>query len=424
MEAEALPCSRWSGDRPQDSEPAVATVTSTQQARIAWAVTFLTVVLLTLSRVLLPGQEWRLNVDFITTALGNALIILACAGVGLLIISRRPGNVIGWIYALVALVFAAGEFAGGYASRPLPGRVWVALLPDLAWIAAIPLGATLLLVLYPTGRPPSPRWRPVVWAAVVATVVAVVATALTSGPMEYLPGVENPLGLERAGWMLDLLVQVAFVVIAAAVFAAAGSLIVRWRRARGVEHQQLKWLAYAAAMLVVVTIGASWLPHTLYAVVATFITLLFPLATGIAVVRYRLYDIDRLINRTLVYGLLTILLGAIYAGLVLALGQLFGGIGTVTPSWAVAGATLAVAALFQPARRRIQTVVDRRFNRRKYNAAKTVEAFSLRLRDEVDLDALSAELLAVADQTMQPTTATLWLRPSARARPRGQAHGS
>jgi hypothetical protein len=298
--------------------------------------------------------------------------------------------------------------------------VWVALLPDLSWIAAIPLGAMLLLVLYPTGRPPSRRWRPVVWAAVAATVVAVVATALTPGPMEYLPDVENPLGLKRAGWVLDLIVQVAFVVIAAAVFAAAGSLIVRWRRARGVERQQLKWLAYAAAMLVVVTIGGSGLPHPLYVVVATAITLLFPLAMGVAVVRYRLYDIDRLINRTLVYGLLTALLAGFYTGAVLVLGQVFGGVGKDPPSWAVAGATLAVAALFQPARRRIQAVVDRHFNRRKYNAAKTIDAFSARLRDEVDLDAFSAELLTVVDQTMQPTRASLWLQPSAETRPAGK----
>jgi hypothetical protein len=141
-----------------------------------------------------------------------------------------------------------------------------------------------------------------------------------------------------------------------------------------------------------------------------------PIAVGVAILKYRLYDIDRLINRTLVYGLLTALLASVYAGVVLVLGQLFGGVAGNPPSWAVAGATLAVAALFQPARRRIQAVVDRHFNRRKYNAAKTVEAFSARLRDEIDLDALSAELLAVADQTMQPTTASLWLRQSAKPR--------
>jgi hypothetical protein len=145
-----------------------------------------------------------------------------------------------------------------------------------------------------------------------------------------------------------------------------------------------------------------------------------PLAVAVAILRHRLYDIDRLINRTLVYGLLTAILGLLYAGTVLILGQVFGGVTEDPPSWAVAAATLAVAALVQPARRRIQAVVDRRFNRRKYDAAKTVEAFSARLRDEIDLDALSAELLAVAHQTMQPRTATLWLRPSASARPRSQ----
>jgi hypothetical protein len=149
-----------------------------------------------------------------------------------------------------------------------------------------------------------------------------------------------------------------------------------------------------------------------------------PVAAGIAILRYRPYDIDRLINRTLVYGLLTALLGGVYAGAVLVLGQVFGRVGRDPPSWGVAGATLAVAALFQPARHRIQQVVDRRFNRRNYNAVKTMEAFSLRLRDEVDLDALSAELLGVVDQTMQPTTASLWLRPAVQARPRGQGQGS
>jgi hypothetical protein len=385
-------------------------VASTHQVRVAWTILFVTVGLGVLGLGLLPAQEWKLTMEFVGQVAGNGLLTVACAAVGVLIVSRRPGNVIGWIYALVALVMALSGVAGGYAERSLPGFRWVALLPDLLWLAAVPVGVMLLMLLFPTGQLPSSRWRPVVWATIGATVAAVVGTALTPGPVEYHPGLQNPLGVAGAGPVLDVTVGVGFVVIVAGVFAAAGSLVVRWRRARGVERQQLKWLAYAAGLLVVVQLGASMLPRPLFLVVSYTAALLFPLATGIAVVRYRLYDIDRLINRTLVYGLLTATLGLAYAGVVLVLGQVFGGIGDRPPSWAVAGATLAVAALFQPTRRRIQAAVDRRFNRRTYDAAKTVEAFSMRLRDELDLDALSAELLAAVDQTMQPTKASLWLR--------------
>jgi hypothetical protein len=198
------------------------------------------------------------------------------------------------------------------------------------------------------------------------------------------------------------------------------SLVLRFRRARGDERQQLKWFTFAAALTAVLppTFGAlaEQVDYPLVgAVFFSLVIVLLPAAIGVAILKYRLYEIDRLINRTLVYGLLTALLGGVYAGAVLVLGQVFGGVSGDPPSWVVAGATLAVAVLFQPARRRVQAVVDRRFNRRKYSATKTVEAFSIRLRDEVDLDALSAELLVVVDQTMQPTRASLWLRPSAPA---------
>jgi peptidoglycan/LPS O-acetylase OafA/YrhL len=189
--------------------------------------------------------------------------------------------------------------------------------------------------------------------------------------------------------------------------------VVRFRRARGEERQQLKWFTYGAgvlALLLAVSAASQALTARVPDLVIAAALAAPPLAIGIAVLRYRLYDIDRLINRTLVYGALTVLLGLIYAGIVLTLGQLFGGLGEDPPSWVVAGATLAVAALFQPARRRIQQGVDRRFNRRKYDTAQTIEAFSARLRDEVDLDTLSAEVLGAVDQTMQPTTASLWLR--------------
>jgi hypothetical protein len=191
---------------------------------------------------------------------------------------------------------------------------------------------------------------------------------------------------------------------------------VRFWRSRGVERQQLKWFAFAGAVtiaglvLLLFPSQYGWIGPVSPLVTAPILVSM-PVAAGVAILRYRLYDIDRIINRTLVYGLLTALLGGLYAGLVLVFGQVFGGIGDNPPSWVVAGATLTVAALFQPARRRIQGVVDRRFNRRKYNAVKTIETFSARLRDQIDLDTLATELLAVTDKTMQPTTVSLWLRP-------------
>jgi hypothetical protein len=193
-------------------------------------------------------------------------------------------------------------------------------------------------------------------------------------------------------------------------------------RARAEQRQQLKWFAYAIGLLLLILIIPSFplpnLVHQLTGILGTVAVWGIAAAVGIAVLRYRLYDIDQIVSRTLVYGLLSALLAGVYMSAVLILGQLFGGMGGDPPSWVVAGATLAVAALFQPARRRIQGVVDRRFNRRKYDAARTVEVFRTRLRDEVDLDALSAELLAVVDQTIQPTRASLWLRPSVERSPR------
>jgi hypothetical protein len=191
-------------------------------------------------------------------------------------------------------------------------------------------------------------------------------------------------------------------------------LLLRFRRARAEERQQLKWAAFAALILGLAVALESALPVLVSALVEAAAAAAFSTAIAVAILKYRLYDIDRIISRTLVYGLLTALLGGIYAGVVLVSGHAFGGIGTQPPSWVIAGATLTVATLFQPARRRIQTVVDRRFNRRKYDAAETIEAYSTRLRDQIDLNTLSIELLAVVDQTMQPTSASLWLRPASK----------
>jgi hypothetical protein len=385
-------------------------VTPTTQLRTAYVVAVLTVLLLAVSRILLPVEQWQLTTSSVADLVGSGLLLLAGAAVGLLIVSHRPGNVIGWLLALIALVLAAADFASTWARRPLPGAVWAALLTDPLWYAAVAGGGTLLLLLFPTGQLSSPRLRSVIWAIAVATPVAMVTTALAPGALKDSVGVSNPIGVTGAGAaILKVMNQVAGTVLVVGLIVAAGSLIVRWRRARGVDRQQLKWLTFAATVMVMVLFASSILPHGLYALVASTTAVLIPVAIGAAVLRYRLYDIDRLIHRTLTYGLLTALLGGLYAGLVVLLGQVFGGLTAKPPSWAVAGATLTVAALFQPLRGRIQRAVDRRFNRQRYDAGKTIQAFSARLRDETDLDALSADLLAVVHQTIAPTTASLWL---------------
>jgi hypothetical protein len=225
------------------------------------------------------------------------------------------------------------------------------------------------------------------------------------------------------GWLVQAFGQVGFQLFLVTLPAAALALGLRFRRAWGVERQQLKWFAAAALVLVAVpvadTIGLFGFDSN--RLIELLSTWPLYLAIGIAILRHRLYDIDRLLNRTLVYGLLSALLAGIYAALVLAGGLLSGGLGGQPPSWAVAGATLAVAALFQPARRRVQDLVDRRFNRRRYDAAGTIQGFAARLRDQVDLDTLTAELLAVVDQTVEPTQTSLWLRgPPSRPPGRGR----
>jgi hypothetical protein len=255
-----------------------------------------------------------------------------------------------------------------------------------------------------------------VTAPVVLVLVATFASGSLNPRYEALGG---PFDLRGFRGGLLLAYQGGLAVITLAVVAAAGSFVGRFRRARGVERLQLRWLALAALLVVLagavvlagLVIGVPGATTLLSWAAGVCIFAILPVATGAAVLRYRLYDLDHIISRTLAYGLLTLLLGGGYAGVVLLLGQLFTGIGDKAPSWTVAGATLAMAALFQPVRRRTQQAVDRRFNRRRYDAAKTIAAFSDRLRQQVDLDTLTAELLGVVDQTMQPTRASLWLRP-------------
>jgi MFS family permease len=342
---------------------------------------------------------------------GNQLLLLvgfsAFMVVGALIVANRPGNAIGWVFSAIALLALTGALAEEYAgyavrTRPglLPGGVLAGWYAGWAWYPTVALALVFTPLLFPDGRPPSPPWRPVAWLAVAATALFV-GFAAVQPTIELDDGhvVDNPIGVAEVTDPEDSLLSIALGLL---VVAAVVSLVVRFRRSRGEERLQLKWFTYAGAVLPVLLLG-DLLPDTASNVLFALGIIFPPVAAGIAVLRYRLYEIDRLINRTLVYGLLTALLAGVYAGLVLVLGRLFGELGGRPPSWAVAAATLAVATLFQPARRRIQQAVDRRFNRARYDAARTVEGFSARLRDQVDLATVSSELLAVVDQTVQPT---------------------
>jgi hypothetical protein len=349
---------------------------------------------------------------------------VSAATVGALVASRRPEHPVGWLLLALGLLVSLGGLVGGYAlyglvARPgsLPGASYLAGISNGGFDGLLLVCTGFILLLTPTGSLPSPRWR--WWARVVvaATLTGIVTLMVDPEPLfpEH-PEVGSPLAAPPAlvgpvravGAVCGIIAVVALVV-------AAWSLVLRFRRARGVERQQLRWLAVGAALaavalLVVVVGGVMGRDAVVLAALGTCVAVL-PLVTGAAILRYRLYDLDRIISRTVGYGLLTLLLGGAYAGLVLGLGQLLGRGSSLT----VAVATLAVAAVFQPARRRIQALMDRRFNRRRYDAARTIDGFSARLREEVDLDTLTAELLGVVERTMQPTSASLWLRPSAGA---------
>jgi hypothetical protein len=358
--------------------------------------------------------------------------------IGAVIVARQPRNRIGWLCCGVGFLLGPAFLGQDYAwyalmHRPgsLPGGLAMGWLGSWPWFIALELILVFVPLLFPNGHLVSPRWRPVAWTAAAWLTLIWVGAAFSPGPLEGAGAktVPNPLGIEGAEAAFNLLETIGGLGLGLLILVSVASLVVRFRRARGVERQQLKWFTYATVLsvllfLIFILTGLDTrAPSLLGYVIAALWLMAIPMAIGVAVLRYHLFDIDRLINRTLVYGLLTAMLAVVYAAVVLALGQLFGGLGTEPPSWAVAGATLAVAALFQPARRRIQQAVDRRFNRRKYNVARTVEAFAVRLRNELDLDSLSAELVAVVDNTMQPTAVSLWLRPSAQApsRTRGRA---
>jgi hypothetical protein len=340
--------------------------------------------------------------------------------VGALVASRQQRNPVGWQLLAVGVFMTAnlaGESYARYALITAPGS-----LPGgrygawLGWTYApiLAILAILLPLYFPTGRLLSPRWRPVVWFGFGFLFLAVMGNALFPGPDPPLLGLgpaPNPVVfLPQARPLLELFRGLAGFCSLAGIAGAIAALVVRFRRSRGIERQQLKWFTYAAALTPLPFLAYELAPSIL-GLLRTVILPLVPISVGIAILRYRLYEIDRITNRTLVYGLLTVVLGLCYAAGSLVF-VLVAGAGSNPPSWLVAGTTLAAAAIFRPARRRIQAAVDRRFNRRRYHAAQTIQAFSTRLRDQIDLDTLTTELLAVVDQTTEPTQVSLWLRPS------------
>jgi hypothetical protein len=355
--------------------------------------------------------------------------LLTFSLVGAIIASRHPRNTIGWLFCSVGLVVGLDALAWGYAvfwfsggSGPRSLAETAAWFSSWSWTLLLVVPTTFLLLLFPDGRLPSPRWRPVAWLAGLGIIGFVAGYALEAGPLGDFPQHVNPYGVDTPAVVIATLV--ANLVVGGSMVAAAISLIVRARHAGRVERQQIKWLAYGGAVVVgtifVSGVISVW-SETLSIAAISLGLLGLPVFTGVAIVRHRLYDIDVLVNRTLVYGSLTATLALIYFGGVVGLQYVFRALTGQGSTLAVVASTLAIAALFTPLRRRVQGFVDRRFYRRKYDAAKTLAAFSTRLRDETDLDALSNDLVGVVSTTMQPAHVSLWLRPDPEPKARSAA---
>ena len=387
------------------------------------------------------------------------VLSLAFPTVGALIASRRRENPIGWIFCAAGLLIGVQAFARGYADYALaghtgavPGGEFMDWISSWIGVPVVPLAGALLVLLFPNGKLLSRNWRTVVWMVVCGSAMLTLGAALGSGPLSFEPTRETPLGLGgaigelrptesgplfnqpsfdrpadteiTAEGVVTILGRVGIFIILVSWLFAVAAMIMRMDQASGIERQQLKWFVYSVSLLVVGFLAA-FLGFGLQSVawhlgIAAFNFL--PIAAGIAILRYRLYDIDVVINRTLVYGALTTALVAGYFGSITVL-QGIGSLVVQAPFRALTGqkstlavviSTLVIAALFNPLRRRIQSFIDRRFYREKYDAAKTLESFSAKLRDEVDLDSMTEDLVEVVKETMQPAHVSLWLRPPER----------
>jgi hypothetical protein len=384
-------------------------------------------VTLALSTLLFAGLNgYSLALLVEENLIGGAVIAGSISVVGALVASHRPRNPIGWIFLAVGFSEGLATFAYPYAeyalvTKPgsLPGGPLMSWLAQLIWFPGFVLIFTFALLLFPDGRLPSRRWRPVGWISAVPLALFVLVAALL-WPYRGRAFLEHP-GRFMSEGLVDTLQNLMWWLALVGGLLCLISLIVRFRRSRGAERQQLKWFTYAAAFTLSIDLPVDSLFPALFGNLVTASTvILIPGAVGIAILRYRLYDIDVIINRTLVYGSLTVLLALVYFGGVAltetifrALRTFITGQGEQPPQLAIIVSTLVIAALFNPLRRRIQSFIDRRFYRSKYDAAKTLETFSAKLRDETDLDALNADLVGVVNKTMQPAHVSLWLRPVA-----------
>jgi hypothetical protein len=397
---------------------------------LAWGVWAIVLILnapdLYLSRMNPGGDPLASNLIGVT-------VFMAYVTVGALVASRRPRNAVGWLLLsagafLIAAGLALDYAVNGLVTRPgaLPEAALIGAIGNALRSAGFYLIVTFLLLLFPTGRLPSPRWRWLAWATAIVIIVAIGSQSLganLSTGSEQLATIANPIGVIPAG-VADLLQTIfGFFLTFACIIGCCASVVVRYRRAGGVERQQIKWLAFAgvwAALAFLVVIVGVFSNNDLLASSMTFYIGLvgIPIAVGIAILRHRLFDIDVIINRALVYGLLTALLAGLYfAGVVGAqalvnviAGREITGSPSQEPPVVIVITTLVIAALFQPLRRGIQRLIDRRFYRRKYDAARTLTQFGETLRTDVEIGALTEHLVTVVNETMQPSHISLWLR--------------
>jgi hypothetical protein len=412
---------------------------------VAWFLWILTMVCATASFLL----RFQINALLLRNVQGTAYLqeqlywlllipalVPAYATVGAIVASRRPGNAVGWLCLSLGLLVSVQQFTWNYAALALeitpgslPAGQFVAWLANVILLAPLlpsylpspPLLLTLLLLIFPNGRFLSCRWRFVAWIAVacacVSTFLTIISPTLTAG---LHTNITNPIGIREFGFVANIINILLYVVEYIVFLATITSIFIRWKLARGKERQQLKWLMYmgiVSAATGLLYLLSSYLPLSPYipvvigAVCIAGITIGIPVAIGIAMLKHRLYDIDILINRTLVYGILTATLTLIYFGSIILLQILLQGMISQTNDVAIVASTLAIAALFQPFRHHIQNFIDRRFYRRKYDATRTLAAFSATLRNEVDLNQLREQLVAVVEETMQPAFVSLWLCP-------------